>query len=400
MVVLAAAVVLAASGSGGAATIKISVSAAAPWSASVPVTKGEKLTITATGEINYCAGQARCRATPDGSLVGEAICGTPPMCGALIGRLNGGTPFLVGKSKEVVAALAGKLEFGVNDQPGLYSDNSGSFALTIQTSTTPTSTTPTTTGEATPPEVRAFDFTAKFATPGETITLGFSVKDASGRARVYVNLYGGGTPLKQQKTEGPATGLKQTWTLTLSPSLKGPLYFCVWASNAAGKRTAAFHACKWIPLLVPIGRVSNGCGGEGWDTVVKVENHFGNTGTYVEPAHYTQPGHHYVPAKRFTVNFVSACNLHDAGYGGQMVEDEINNRVVDYRSWTRKQVDDKFKADMGALCREQIPPSAAHARRACEANLRYWAVRKVGDYFFDADLMKSGTQTDGPRNND
>jgi hypothetical protein len=154
MFMLTAAVVLTVSNLGGAATTRatgstggtttIKVSSTSAWSASVPVTRGEKLMLTATGEINYCAGQARCRATPNGSLVGESICGTPPNCGALIGRFNEGTPFLVGESKELVAEAAGELRLGVNDQPGYYSDNQGAFTVTIKTTTT-TTTKPVTT---------------------------------------------------------------------------------------------------------------------------------------------------------------------------------------------------------------------------------------------------------------
>ncbi len=255
---------------------------------------------------------------------------------------------------------------------------------------------PATPPAATPPTVTASPVSGT-KKPGQTVALGYSVKDASGRAKTYVNLYDGGKLVARRSHEGPATGQTQTWDVRLGTGLKGPLFFCVWASNAAGKRTPAYHTCKWISLLVPIARVSNGCGGEGWDAAVAVENHFGNTGVYIEPPHRERGRD--VPARRFEVSFVAACNLHDAGYGGQMVEDTINGGIVDYHNWTRKQADDKFQADMSVLCRKKIPASAPKARRDCEQNLRYWAVRKVGDSFFDAGLMQPGTQAEGPRNN-
>jgi hypothetical protein len=233
-----------------------------------------------------------------------------------------------------------------------------------------------------PPTVEALPFT-EITKPGATIGLKFSVKDDSGRARVYLNLYDGGRFVKGSNKEGPATGQERVWTVTLADSLKGPLYFCVWAINASGQRTTAYHACKWISMLVPIAEVSNGCGGEGWNSIVAIENYFGNSATY--------GGHKVV--------FTEACNLHDAGYGGQTVEDTINGDIVDYHSWSRAQVDTKFKRDMGELCRARIPISAATALRDCEDNIRYSIVRKFGHLFFDANLMEPGVQTTGPRSN-
>ena len=43
---------------------------------------------------------------------------------------------------------------------------------------------------------------------------------------------------------------------------------------------------------------------------------------------YTEP-----EGGSYTVSFVPACNLHDAGYGGQTVADVINGGIVDTHAW-------------------------------------------------------------------
>lgn len=152
---------------------------------------------------------------------------------------------------------------------------------------------------------------------------------------------------------------------------------------------------------VPIEAVSNGCGGAGWASLVKVQNYLGNTSTYKDSN--TNP-----LAKSYTVNFKSACDLHDAGYGGAIVKDALRGDIKDFRKWTRKQVDDKFLADMRLLCERQIPATAIVALANCKArggNLsfgaesRYNFVRKFGNLFFDADLKTAGNQRSGTRSN-
>jgi hypothetical protein len=427
MFVLAAAGVLAASSLGGAATtrvtdspssrgatIKISVSAGAPWSASVPVTKGEKLTITATGEINYCNGEARCRATPDGSLVGEAICGTPPMCGALIGRFDAGTPFLVGKSTKLVAAANGKLYLGVNDLSGYYGDNSGAFSVVIQTTTTPPPPPTTTTTEGVDwPTVHAYPVTAPWPLrPGTYAWLPYTVKDASGKAKVRGTLYEGGTPVLTggSKYFLAADGRERgAWKARLAADLTGPLRYCLWAVNPKGRESvlAPKSSCAWLSLLVDIDRVSNGCGGEGWEDIAALENYFGNEHTYKD-------SNKNPLAKTYEVNFMAACDLHDAGYGGMTVYDKLNNRTIDFRTWTRKRVDEKFWRDMKRLCdsqirRQQDPGETATVALAkCKgeggpasigSEWLYNKVRYWGSYFFDADLTRPGHQASGHRDN-
>ncbi len=254
------------------------------------------------------------------------------------------------------------------------------------------------------PTVRAFPV-KKVLRPGTHASLPFSVRDRSGKAIVHAALYEGGTPALAVRSSGPITadGHTRHWKARLAADLRGPLFFCVWAENAAGKTSvkAPRSSCAWLSLLVDIDRVSNTCGGEGWDSIVAVENAFGNTSTYRDPT----------TKRTYKVNFADACDLHDAGYGGYTVRDRVNRSaaarrahrpgpVVDFHSWSRNRVDHRFLRDMQTLCRRKIPAKAASARHACvTGNVRYWIVRKIGWAFFDADLLTPGTQSTGARDN-
>jgi len=172
------------------------------------------------------------------------------------------------------------------------------------------------------------------------------------------------------------------------------------ALTGGGERFAKSPCVAGQLVAVPISTVANGCGGAGWDSVVAVQNYFGNTSKYansnVNPL-----------ARTYTVNFKDACDLHDAGYSGAVVRDKINGGiVVDYRTWSRKRVDAKFLDDMRRLCTRQIPATAFVALRNCKATggnasfgaeSRFDFVREFGRRFFDADLSRPGTQRTGPR---
>ena len=161
------------------------------------------------------------------------------------------------------------------------------------------------------------------------------------------------------------------------------------------------EVCALPAQPVPIASVSNGCGGAGWDSLVAAQNYLGNTSVYansnINPL-----------ARRYKVNFVQACNLHDAGYSGAVVRDPINGGVVDFRNWSRQQVDKKFLDDMRLLCRRHIPARAAIALRNClgrggnasfGAESRFNFVRRWGKHFFDADPTQPGAQRTGLRAN-
>lgn len=266
--------------------------------------------------------------------------------------------------------------------------------------------------DTSPPQVEAF--TKGLTKPGSRDTLLFTVKDDSGRAKVHATLYEGGKPIKSVTGSDSANGQKWSWNKVLfANDLVGPLFFCVWAEDAAGNRSARApkSSCAWIKLLVPIEKVSNGCGGgvAKWDVGVLAQNYFGNEHTYFDSG----------SGLKYTVNFEEACNLHDAGYGGHTVVDKLRpgkQGIKDFRDWTRREVDNKFLQDMRLLCHQGIPASAEDALAKCIGGAAYYAlplnheigaetlygfVHKFGDAFFDSDLTKPGHQgaseKSGPR---
>jgi hypothetical protein len=259
-------------------------------------------------------------------------------------------------------------------------------------------------GAAGPPVVQALTVRV---TPGSRAELPFTVTDASGTAKVYAALYENGEDIgKPVVVERSAKGQRQTVELVVPADVIGPLQFCISASNAAGESSARAprSSCQWVSVLIPIDRVSNGCGGDGWGAAAeKAQNYLGNTSVYrdsnINPA-----------AKAYTVSFVDACNLHDAGYAGVTVRDGLHGgRVVDLRRQTRAQIDVTFLRNMRLLCERQIPASAETALANCKASggnasfgavSRYDFVRFYGSAFFDADLTKAGVQADGHRQND
>lgn len=270
------------------------------------------------------------------------------------------------------------------------------------TRTSPTTTAPkkTTTSkkDTSPPRVTAFakGLTAPLARPGSKVKLTFRVSDDSGRAKVHVALFSGGALVgKTTSGWGPANGSTWWWNASLKSELLGPMYFCANAVDKAGNKGR--NSCAWISMVVPIAKVSNGCGGGDWDALVKVQNYFGNRHSYQQSL-----------ARSYSVNFVDACNLHDAAYGGYTVWDTLSRRYVDFHSWSRPRVDRKFLADMRALCDAKIPASAKNAHEKCYSTggtlsigalALYNFVDKQGWRFFDADPTVVGTQGSGPRSN-
>ena len=162
--------------------------------------------------------------------------------------------------------------------------------------------------------------------------------------------------------------------------------------------------CTTVPPPVPIATVSNGCGGGDRKWLVKFQNYLANTSTYYDtPSGTVNPAAH-----AWSVSIKDACDLHDAGYAGAVVRDKLRGGIKDFRRWTRKQVDDKFLADMRFLCEQQIAKNESIVLEKCRghggnasigAESRYDFVRKHGSDYFDADLDKPGTQKTGPRAN-
>ena len=229
--------------------------------------------------------------------------------------------------------------------------------------------------------------------PGTHVKVTITMRDDSGKATLNAVLLDGGTSARTARgTNLKAKGEPTTWDIPLQADLKGPLYVCAWAQDAAGNKSAKAprSSCAYISLLVDIDLVSNTCGGEGWDMWVAAQNTFGNTSLYEdEPTHAT-----------YKVNFADSCNLHDAGYGGHTVYDKINKEVVDYHSWSRARVDTKFQTDMWQQCHRQIAAVATSALKKCiRDSWRYNLVHTAGSHFFDADLLTPGVQATGQRDN-
>ena len=98
------------------------------------------------------------------------------------------------------------------------------------------------------------------------------------------------------------------------------------------------------PGAVDIALISNGCGGGAH--LVGVQNSIGDSSVYrnsINPF-----------GMRYKVLFRPACNLHDAGYSGAYVWDNISGRWVDFFHMTKAEVDTRFLQDMRKLCDEQI----------------------------------------------
>jgi hypothetical protein len=259
------------------------------------------------------------------------------------------------------------------------------------------------------PIVRVFE---KRVLPGSRARLGFTVSDNSGRARAHAVLYDVGVVLSSTVSGfGPTNGPRWYWNALIPGDVAGPLFLCVWADDAAGNVSRDVSpdeldrfngSCAWLSTVIRVEQVANGCGGGGWDAMVVGQNYFGNEHTYsnsnINPL-----------AKSYPVNFVEACNVHDAAYGGYTVHDVLNDDVVrDFRTWSRPQVDRKFLKDMRKICLTKIPESATVARENCMgrggnasfgAESLYNFVHKFGFHFFDADLTRPGPQQTGHRPN-
>ena len=195
----------------------------------------------------------------------------------------------------------------------------------------------------------------------------------------------------------PGYSVHQTGTVNVHVDNGCQLSF-VSASVGWGTQTWTKQNCGAADLLVPIESVSNGCGGAGWDAFVKFQNYLGNTSRFANSN--VNPR-----AATYTVDFKDACDLHDAGYAGAVVRDKLDgNKVVDFRGWTRAQVDEEFLKNMQLLCQRRIPATAQIALANCMstggnasvgAKSRYDFVRCWGNRFFDAN-----PPTAAPREND
>lgn len=110
-----------------------------PLPTGITFTKGQQITVTASGEMNWytggCPVSGECITTPDGypwsACENDGGFDAPGLaCWSLIGQIGpNGTPFQVGSSFSMPAPASGQLYLGVNDN--YYPDNTGKWTAVI-----------------------------------------------------------------------------------------------------------------------------------------------------------------------------------------------------------------------------------------------------------------------------
>lgn len=250
--------------------------------------------------------------------------------------------------------------------------------------------------DTSPPVIEAIGSSTP-APLGSKPSLQYRVTDDSGTARVRVALYSDGVVAFAGVTGGfrKATGQLQQATLKKDPTSTGyfgPFYFCVWAEDKAGNRSAGWpeSSCAWRPIevdmkaLVKANKV-NRCGPNNgyastiaWNLLLNVRTVGG------------------IP-----VGFFPACNAHDAGYWGYAFRNPVTREVVDTRTWSRNEVDNRFRADLETLCARRLsdhPDLLAECQTSDTfgATAYFIAVDYGGRGGFDADATRPGTQHELP----
>lgn len=236
---------------------------------------------------------------------------------------------------------------------------------------------------------------AKGATPGTISLLDLTAKRRYGPFRAIGTPGQGGVP-------------NAYWHVDVGFDIQPGRYrvldsdVATWSQNAEnGHRGMAFvmarpAAAGWPPLpsaLVTLASVANGCGPS--DKATR-DKRFFDTSTYYETNNPLGP--------KFTVNFRTACDLHDAGYNGARVRDPLNgNAILDHFDWSQDRIDGKFLRDMRLICDQQIPATAPNARTDCKlrggklsigALTRYNAVRAAGSFSWVGRPRLSGVWVD------
>ena len=220
---------------------------------------------------------------------------------------------------------------------------------------------------------------------GRRVPVAWRLTDDSARARWFAGLYSGGTLVGQARSSGlvaaNGTGYSAQWPR--SGGGTGPFYSCFYAEDKAGLRSdgAPMSSCRWHSVQVPIPSVSNGCGAASWGPyVADVLNWLGDVRMYGSTP----------------VNIRPACNQHDAGYAGVTVAGMTSPKAIDYRTWTREQVDQKFYEDIMKQCRRFLSgPAHAADLKQCQQDAYTYVglVRQYGQGAFDADVTTPGTQS-------
>ena len=151
--------------------------------------------------------------------------------------------------------------------------------------------------------------------------------------------------------------------------------------------------------LVAVNAVSNGCGGGAAGNDPK----YGDDSEFVDSEIPFADTATWRRGKKYHVNFREACKQHDAGYSGAKVRDMALNggKVIDYYTWTKTAIDNKFLVDMRKICNDQIPKTATVALTNCKQNggfhlvsgakSRYNIVAKGGFLFWKGRPKLGGT---------
>lgn len=220
---------------------------------------------------------------------------------------------------------------------------------------------------------------------GDRTTVRLRVSDDKGKAKVFAAMFSDGTAVMTGTSKGFVTArgdvLKAWWRYPTGET--GPFYECYWAKDKAGNTCegAPYSSCQWLTIQVPVKVVSNGCGGSAWgDEAVALMNWVGDTRTYGD----------------ITVNQRPACNLHDAGYAGATVSLIGSRELIDYRVFSRDEVDQRFAADLASQCRRALKDKALRQECIEETYLYVGLVREYGLEVYDADATTAGTQTTIP----
>jgi len=242
------------------------------------------------------------------------------------------------------------------------------------------------------------------------LKLVMAISDNSGRVQGTMRVYSGGTVVGGSSTNGFVKPGRYSVTLRKLPKGSGPFYWCAQSKDKAGNYSPI--KCKWLSIAVPITRVKvNGCGTDGYGPTAEwLQNYFGDVREYGTGADRTE------------VRLRNACNIHDAAYTGITIFDALDKQYVDFRQWTRLEIDAKFRNDIRALCRRVLskPKSMAPYLHTCThgeslasiialiplqgmgaldqagAETYFGLVREYGGVGFDADATVPGTQAQMP----
>lgn len=139
--------------------------------------------------------------------------------------------------------------------------------------------------------------------------------------------------------------------------------------NLIFTKTPCVTKTVWPPLpdaLVPIESVSNGCGGGDAGT----DYQYGDDSAFVNSEIPFADNVAWKKASKYLVDFRPACMQHDAAYSHAKVKEMALNggKIIDYFTWTKKKIDDKFLKDMIKICDASIPKSAKIALNNCKNN--------------------------------